>query len=131
MTDARKASPSIWIGRVLSTLVVIAMAADAAALLFWPETLRDVMEATGFSTKFALPLGAIVLVCAVFYAIPQTAVLGAILITGFFGGAICTHFRVGEFGSPPQLIALLLAAMAWGGLYLRDTRIRALLPIVK
>jgi hypothetical protein len=69
------------------------------------------------------------LLCAVTYAIPRTAMLGAILITGFFGGAICVHVRIGEIGSLPQIICLLLAAMAWGGLYLRDTRVRALIPL--
>ena len=69
------------------------------------------------------------LACAILYAIPRTAVLGAILTTGFLGGAICTHFRLGEIGSPPQLISLLLGVMTWGGLYLRDSRIRTLLPL--
>jgi hypothetical protein len=55
-------------------------------------------------------------------------VLGAILVTGFLGGAICTHFRLGELASPPQLICILLGLMTWGGLYFRDSRIRALLP---
>ncbi|WP_204312001.1 DoxX family protein, partial [Escherichia coli] len=78
--------------------------------------------------QLAPVLGTIMLICAVLYALPQTATLGAIVVTGFLGGAICTHVRLGEFGSPPQVICLLLGLMAWGGLYLRDTRIRALLP---
>jgi hypothetical protein len=69
------------------------------------------------------------LVCALLYAIPQTAMLGAIVVTGFLGGAICTHVRLGELASPPQVICLLLGLMAWGGLYLRDPRVRALLPL--
>lgn len=89
------------------------------------------MEETGFPTNLAFQLGAILLTCVVLYAIPQTAALGAILLTGFLGGAICTHFRMGEFGSPPQVICLTLGVMTWGGLYLRDARVRALLPFVQ
>ncbi len=67
--------------------------------------------------------------CAVLYAIPAINVLGAILVTGFLGGAICAHVRLGELGSPPEVILLLLGLMTWGGLYLREPRIRAILPI--
>jgi hypothetical protein len=76
-------------------------------------------------------VGPIILACAILYAIPGTAVLGAILVTGFLGGAICAHVRVGELGSRPELISLLLAALTWGGLYARNPRIRALLPLVR
>jgi hypothetical protein len=69
--------------------------------------------------------------CAILYAIPATAVLGAILVTGFLGGAICAHVRIGELGSPPEIIALLLGAMTWGGLYARDPRFRAILPRIR
>ena len=61
------------------------------------------------------------------YAIPQTAVLGAILIAGFFGGAICVHLRMGEIGGPPQIVSLVIGILAWAGLVLRDRTVRALL----
>lgn len=125
---ARKSTAN-WIGYVMSGIVVLALLADAGVQFFAPGTMKAEMEATGYSMSLALPLGIIMLVCAVLYAIPRTAVLGAILITGFLGGAINTHFRLGEFGSPPQLICLLLGALTWGGLYLRDPRLRALLPL--
>lgn len=117
------------VGWVLTLIVVLALVADAAVSLFSPATLTAEMEATGFPAGQASLLGLITLACAVLYAIPRTAMLGAILITGFMGGAICTHFRLGEIGSPPQLVSLLLGVMAWGGLYLRDARIRRLLPL--
>ena len=125
-TNARGATSLGW---VLSGIVIVALAADAAVDLFSPSLVSAEMEATGFPTSQATLLGLIILVCAVLYAIPRTAVLGAILTTGFLGGAICTHFRLGEVGSPPQLISLILGILAWGGLYLRDKRIRDLLPI--
>lgn len=130
MTEANRAPASVWIGRVLSGLVVLALLVDALVQLFAPQKVHALMEETGFPTSLAFQLGAILLTCVVLYAIPQTAVLGAILLTGFLGGAICTHFRMGEFGSPPQIICLTLGVMTWGGLYLRDARIRALLPFV-
>ncbi|KAA1176712.1 DoxX family protein [Rhizobium tropici] len=118
-----------WAGWALTVIVTLIFAADAAVNLFSPATLTAEMIATGFPANQAGAVGLIILVCAVLYAIPRTAVLGAILMTGFLGGAICTHFRLGEIGSPPQLISLLLGVMAWGGLYLRDERVRRLLPI--
>ncbi|MGB8423641.1 DoxX family protein, partial [Paraburkholderia sp.] len=65
------------------------------------------------------------------YAIPATAVLGAILVTGYLGGAICAHVRIGELGSPPEIISLVLGALTWGGLCARNFRIRAILPLIR
>ena len=129
MTDVDKTPASVWAGRALSALVVLALLADGAVQLFAPEMLRAEMEATGFPLSLAPALGIITLVCTILYAIPRTTMLGAILLTGFLGGAICTHFRMGEFGTPPQLICLLLGVLAWGGLYLRNVQVRSLLPL--
>ncbi|WP_245432610.1 MULTISPECIES: DoxX family protein [unclassified Rhizobium] len=118
-----------WAGWTISSIVILVLAADAAVNLFSPAMVGAQMQETGFPTSLAFPLGLIILLCAILYAIPRTAMLGAILITGFLGGAICTHFRLGEIGSPPQLISLLLGVMAWGGLYFRDKRLRNLLPV--
>ncbi len=128
MVEETSSRTGALVGWVVSAIVILILAADAAVDLFSPSLISAEMEASGFPTSQATLLGLIILVCAVLYAIPRTAVLGAILTTGFFGGAICTHFRLGEVGSPPQLISLVLGVMAWGGLYLRDKRIRDLLP---
>jgi hypothetical protein len=120
---------AVWAGRVLSALVVLALVADGAIALFAPAMLRADMDATGFAADSARPIGIIVIICAILYALPRTTTLGAILITGFLGGAICTHFRIGEIGSPPQLVCLALGAMTWGGLYLRNAQVRGLLPL--
>lgn len=129
MTDTSPTPALVWVGRLMSALVVLVLLADAGVQLFAPNLLRPAMDASGFPMHLAPVLGAIMLICAGLYALPPTATLGAIIITGFLGGAICTHVRLGEFGSPPQLICLALGLLAWGGLYLRDTRVRALLPI--
>lgn len=124
-----RSSAANWIGRIASGLVVVALLADAGVSLLAPGVMKAQMAETGFAMRLSQPLGIVMLTCATLYAIPQTAVLGAILVTGFLGGAICTHFRMGEIGSPPQIICLVLGVLAWGGLYLRDTRLRTLLPL--
>ena len=121
----------LWAGRIMSAVVVIALAADGAVQLFAPAQITSMLQETGFAMDLTRVVGPLVLVCAILYAIPSTAVLGAILVTGFLGGAVCAHVRIGELGSPPELISLLLGAMTWGGLYLRDPRIRAFLPLIR
>jgi len=99
--------------------------------LFAPAKVASMMQDTGFAMDLTPTLGGIMVACAVLYAIPATTVLGAILVAGFLGGAICAHIRLGELGSPPEIISLLLGLMTWGGLYLRDPRIRAILPLIR
>jgi hypothetical protein len=122
---------TLWAGRMMSAAVVVALAADGAIQLFAPAQIASTLQETGFAMGVTRIVGPIILVCAILYAIPATAVLGAILVTGFLGGAICAHVRIGEFGSPPEIISLFLGAMTWGGLYARDPRIRAILPLIR
>jgi hypothetical protein len=129
MSNDSKQTTALWAGRTLSGLVALALLADAVSILMFPASMQANFAATGFPDSAAPMLGIIVLVCAALYAFPRTAVLGAILVTGFLGGAICTHFRLGEIGSPPQIVSLLLGVMTWGGLYLRSMRLRSLLPV--
>ena len=123
-TQSRSA---IWTGRALSAVVVVLMLADGLVQLLVPTLLEADMEAIGFPAALSPTLGLITLICVLLYAVPRTAIIGAALLTGFLGGAIAMHFRIGEIGSVPQLISLGLGVMAWGGLYLRDSRIRLLL----
>jgi hypothetical protein len=120
-----------WTGRIMSAMVIIALVADGTIQVFFPGQIASMLQETGFAMDLTQVVGPIVLACAILYAIPATAVLGAILVTGFLGGAICAHVRIGELGSPPEIIALLLGAITWGGLYLRDPRIRAVLPLIR
>ena len=122
---------AVWAGRIMSAFVVIALAADGAIQLFAPAQMATMMQETGFAMDLTRVVGPIILACAILYAIPATAVLGAILVTGFLGGAICAHVRIGELGSQPEFISLALGALAWGGLYLRAPRIRAILPLTR
>jgi len=120
-----------WAGRIMSALVVIALVADGTIQLFAPAQIASLLHETGFAMDLTHVLGPIALACAILYAIPATSVLGAILMTGYLGGAICAHVRIGELGSSPEIVSLLLGALAWGGLYARDPRIRAILPLIR
>lgn len=114
------------LGTIISGLVVLLLLADASVNLFAPQHLSAEMAAVGFPMYLATTIGWLLAICALVYALPPTAFLGAILVTGFLGGAICTHLRTGEMFSQPQVICLLLGVATWGGLYLRDQRLREL-----
>ena len=129
--DAMSLQAALWAGRIMSALVVIALVTDGTIQLFAPAQIASMLQETGFEIDLTRVLGPIIFACAILYAIPATAVLGAILVTGFLGGAICAHVRIGELGSPPEIIALLLGAMTWVGLYARDPRVRAILPFIR
>lgn len=122
---------ALWAGWIMSGFVVIALVADGTIQLFAPAQIASMLQETGFSVDLTHVVGPIILACVILYVIPATAVLGAILVTGFLGGAICAHVRIGELGSPPEIISLLLGAMTWGGLYLRVAQIRAILPLIR
>ena len=129
--EAMNLHRGLWAGRIMSALAVIALVADGSVQLFAPAQIASMLQETGFAMDLTRIVGPIILACAILYAIPTTAVLGAILVTGFLGGAICAHVRIGELGSPPELISLLLGALTWGGLYARDPRIQAILPLIR
>jgi hypothetical protein len=120
-----------WAGRIMSAFVVIALVADGTIQLFAPAQIASMLQETGFAMDLTHIVGPLILACAILYAIPATAVLGAILVTGYLGGAICAHVRIGELGSPPEIISLLLGVLTWGGLYARDPRVRAILPLIR
>ncbi len=128
--EATTSHGALWAGRLMSAFVVIALVADGTIQLCAPALIANMLQETGFAMDLTRVLGPIILACAILYAIPATAVLGAILVTGFLGGAICAHVRIGELGSPPEIISLVLGAMTWVGLYARDPRIRAILPLI-
>jgi DoxX-like protein len=122
---------ALWAGRLMSAIVVVALLADGAIQVFAPAQIASMLQETGFAMDLTRVVGPIILACAILYAVPATAVLGAILVTGFLGGAVSAHVRIGELGSPPEIISLFLGAMTWGGLYARDRRVRAILPLIR
>jgi hypothetical protein len=116
----------LWTGRTLATLIVLFMLLDGAMKLAMIEPVIDATEQLGYPASTIRPLGVAAIVAALLYAFPRTAVLGAILLTGFLGGAIATHVRA---GGADYLFAAALGVIAWLGLYLRDARIRKLMPL--
>lgn len=125
------ASGAVWAGRIVSAVVALALLADGAVGLLAPRLVAGEMAATGFPPAMLGPIAGLALASAGLYALPPTRGIGAILVTGYLGGAICTHLRLGEIGSPPQIVCLVLGALAWAGLWLRDPRLRALLPVTR
>ena len=120
---------SFWAGWIMSGLVIAFLLMDAIMKLLALPVVLESSGPLGFAgADMARGLGAVLLICTVLYAVPQTAVLGAVLLTGFLGGTIATHVRVGSPLFSHVLFGGYLAALMWGGLYLRELRLRALLP---
>lgn len=132
LDDTRPSTPgsrAVIAGRVLSGLALAFMAMDAAfKLIQHPEAVKGTTQ-LGYPTSAVFTIGVIQLVCLIAYAVPRTAVLGAVLWTGYLGGAIATHVRLENPLFSHVLFPTYVAALFWGGLWLRDARVRALLPL--
>ena len=115
-------------GRGLSALAVLFLAFDSIGkLLEVPPVVAGSRE-LGYPASTVFPIGLVLLLCVVAYAIPRTSVLGALLLTGYLGGAVATHVRVGNPLFSHTLFPVYVAFVVWGGLVLRGARLRALLP---
>jgi hypothetical protein len=117
----------LWTSRILSGLVVLFLIFDGVTKLITIKPVVEGMQKLGYPIPLAPVIGAILLVCVVLYVIPRTAPLGAILLTGYLGGAVASQLRVGMPLLGYTLFPIYVAALAWGGLYLRDSRVRALI----
>jgi hypothetical protein len=109
----------------MSALPVLMLLFSGVMKLMKPAPVVEGFAHLGYPTSLALGLGIIELACTVVYIIPRTSILGAILLTGYLGGATATHLRIGE----PFFMPIVLGALVWGGLFLRDERLRALIPL--
>jgi hypothetical protein len=122
--------PARWLGRILSGIVIVFLLFDGVIKLVpWP-IVTETMDRMGYgsSESFARSLGIIAVVCTVLYSIPPTSILGAILVTGYLGGAIASHVRIGSPLFTHTLFGLYLGLMVWGGLWLRDRSLQSLIP---
>jgi hypothetical protein len=115
----------LWIGWIVSALPVLMLLFSAVMKFAKPAMVVDEFTRLGWTESLVVALGIVELACAIIYAIPQTAVLGAILLTGYLGGAVATHVRIEEGFLSPVIGGVLV----WLGLYLRDGRLRALIPL--
>jgi hypothetical protein len=127
------ASPSVWVGRLLSSLVVLFLAMDAAMKIAALPIVAETAPTIGWTADpgFWQAIGLLLLAITALYAWPPTAVLGAVLLTGYLGGAVATHVRVGHPLFSHVLFGVYLGIALWGGLWLRDGRVRALLPVLR
>jgi DoxX-like family len=119
----------LWIGRIMSALPALFLLIDAVGKLVKPAPVVEGTVQLGYPESVLLGLGIVLLTCTVLYVIPRTAIFGAILLTGYLGGAVATHVRVGSPFFSHILFPVYLAVLIWGGLYLRDERLRALIPV--
>ena len=119
----------VWVGRVLSGLVVLFLVPDGIIKFIKPAPVVETSAHLGLPLSLASTLGILLLVCTAIYVFPRTSVLGAILLTGYLGGAVATHLRVGDPLFSHILFPTYLGVLLWLGLYLRDDRLRALIPL--
>jgi hypothetical protein len=131
--SAEKTSTSgkaLWAGRIMSGLVVFFLLVDAGYKLVrpLPAPAVEAFGKLGYPVEFAGGIGVLLLACVAVYLIPRTSVLGAILLTGYLGGAVASHVRVGDPWFSHALFPVYVGLLIWGGLYLRDEKLRALLP---
>ena len=120
---------TIWIGRILSELAILFLSFDTIVkVLRLPVAIEGTTQ-LGYPESTVFVIGIIQLVCLVLYVIPQTSVFGAILFTGYLGGAIATHLRIGSPLFTHILFPIYVAVLIWGGLYAREPRLRAMVPI--
>ena len=132
LTATETAAPSkarLWTGRVLTILTTLFLLFDAVMKFVQPQPVTDAMARLGFPMYLSVPIGAILLVCTVLYALPPTCVLGAVLLTGYLGGAIVSQMRIGAPLLSTTLFPIYFAVLLWAGIYLREPRLRAIIPI--
>ena len=126
--NSTTAKPMLWVGRVISALVILFLIFDCVVkVMQMPQAVEPTVK-FGYAASLVPVLGILELACLILYVIPQTSVLGAILMTGYLGGAVATQVRVGA--EPFSLIfPFIIGALIWGGLFLRDSQLRALVPL--
>jgi hypothetical protein len=115
----------LWTGRIVSALPVLMLLMSGVMKLIKPDSVVKGSAELEWDESLLLGLVIAELACTIIYVIPQTAVLGAILLPGYLGGAVATHVRIGE----PFFAPIILGVLVWGGLYLRDGRLRELVPL--
>lgn len=120
--------PALWTGRVLTGLVLLFLAMDIGIKFIGiPEVAQTTLQ-LGWPVSSILPLASILLVCTLLYAFPRTSLLGAVLLTGYLGGAIATHARIGSPLFTHTLFGVYVGVLMWLGLWLRNPALRALMP---
>lgn len=126
------AAPSkarLWTGRILTILTTLFMLFDGTMKLFQPLPVTKAMTQLGFPSHLSVPIGVILLICTALYALPSTSVLGSVLLTGYLGGAVVSQLRIGAPLFSTALFPIYFAVLLWAGIYLREPRLRKLIPV--
>jgi hypothetical protein len=132
MASNAQAAPAsnkmVWTGRIVSTLVVVFLIFDGLMKVIKEHHVVDASTKLGYPTDTIVGIGSILLVCVLAYMYPRTSITGAILLTGYLGGAVATHLRVHDpvFDT---VFPIIFGILVWAGLYMRDTRLHALIPL--
>jgi DoxX-like family len=126
---ANGSNAALWSGRVMTGIVALFLALDAGMKLLELDAVREALAPLGYPAGLGLVIGVIEAVCLLLYIVPRTGVLGAILLTGLLGGSAAAHLRVGDPLFTHVLFGVYVGILAWGGLYLRDEKLRALIPL--
>ena len=129
MENQTKKTGRSWVGLIISGLPARFLLLDAIGKLIRPPAVVDGTVELGYPENVIVPLGIVLLISTFLYIIPRTSVLGAILLTGYLGGAVATHVRVGNPVFTHMLFPVYLGVLIWLGLYLRDMRLRELVPL--
>lgn len=127
-TTAPVSNQTLWVSRILSGLPALFLLVDGVMKLFKPAPVLEATTKLGIPEHLIVPLGIVLTLCTILYLVPRTTMLGAILLTGYLGGAVNTHVRMGE-GWFPILFPVFFGVLLWGGLYLRESRLQALVPL--
>lgn len=128
-SDDHPSKKRLWTGRIMTGFAVLFLLADGVAKLFKPAPVVEGTVTLGYPESIIVPLGIVLVSCTILYAFPRTSVLGAILLTGYLGGAVATHLRVGDPLFTHVLFPVYLGLLIWGGLYFRDGRMPQLIPL--
>ncbi|MBX3243400.1 MAG: DoxX family protein [Acidobacteria bacterium] len=117
-----------WAGYIVTGLVTAFLLMDAVVKFIQPAGIEENVLPLGYTMEQMIPVGIILLICLVIYLIPQTSILGAILLTGYLGGAVATHFRVGSPLFSHTLFPVYIGVLVWLGIFLREPRLRSIIP---
>ena len=119
----------VWAGRIVTALAVLFLIFDGAIKFTQIAPVVDSFNELGYPIRFAVVIGALELLCLMLYVTPRTSILGAVLLTAFLGGAVATHLRIDDPMLTHTLFPVYVGVMVWGGLFLRDARLRVLMTL--
>jgi len=130
LNTVRTSKATLWTGRALSGLSLAFLLMDGVMKLFKPQPVLEGTLRLGYAESAIVPIGIVLLICTILYAIPRTAILGAVLLTGYMGGAIASNVRA-ETETFNCVFPILFSALFWGGLWLRDRRLRGVFLLTR